>query len=114
MQQFQLLITATIPPLKVDKAGSIRIGKTRVLLDTVVSAFKTGSTPEEIVMQFPALTLADVYAVISYYLSHRHAVELYLENNRKTANEIKQAFQSKFPTTGIRERLLARHLEKII
>ncbi|MGA1823409.1 MAG: DUF433 domain-containing protein [bacterium] len=48
-------------PLKEDKDGVLRIGKTRVTLDVVITSFNKGATPEEIVCQFPALKLADVY-----------------------------------------------------
>ena len=34
-------------------------------------AFKEGLTAEEIVQQYPSLTLADAYAAITYYLRHR-------------------------------------------
>lgn len=41
-------ITATFPiiielPLRLDDTGSIRIGNTRVLLDTVITAFNMGT-----------------------------------------------------------------------
>ncbi len=52
-------------PLLTDKDGVVRVGGTRVTLDTVVAAFKEGATAEEIVQQYPSLELADVYAVIS-------------------------------------------------
>lgn len=54
-------------PLEMDAHGVIRVGKTRVTLDTVVAAFDEGATAEEIVQQYPTLLLADVYSVIGYY-----------------------------------------------
>ncbi len=52
-------------PLETDADGVVRVGGTRVTLDTVVAAFNEGATAEEIVSQYPTLHLADVYAVIS-------------------------------------------------
>lgn len=63
-----LVIESPPVPLNIDMDGVIRVGNTRVTLDTVVAAFKEGATAEEIVWQYPSLSLADVYAVIGYYL----------------------------------------------
>lgn len=55
-------------PIQSDADGVIRVGGTRVTLDAVVAAFDAGATPEEIVQQYPSVTLADVYSVIGYCL----------------------------------------------
>ena len=55
------IVTETVP-LVTDMDGVVRIGKTRVTLDTVISAFLDGATAEEVVHQYPSLNLADVYA----------------------------------------------------
>jgi uncharacterized protein (DUF433 family) len=34
-----------------------------------------GWTPEEIIANFPPLTLADVYAALAYYLDHREEIQ---------------------------------------
>ncbi len=60
-----LVVEAPPVPLITDDHGVMRIGKTRVPLDNVVFAFNHGSSPEEIVMSYPTLELADVYAVVS-------------------------------------------------
>jgi uncharacterized protein (DUF433 family) len=52
-------------PLQTDADGVIRIGGTRVTLDTLAAAFDAGATAEEIVQQYPSLALADVYSVIA-------------------------------------------------
>ena len=41
--------------LKTDQDGVIRVGDTRVRLDTVVSAFNDGQTAEEIVVSYSNL-----------------------------------------------------------
>jgi uncharacterized protein (DUF433 family) len=65
-------------PLQVDIDDVIRVGGTRVTLDTIVAAFREGATAEEIVYQYPSLDLADVYAVIGHYLQRRSDVDTYL------------------------------------
>jgi len=69
-------------PIEADASGVLRIGKTRVTLDTVIAAFSNGATPEEIVQQYPTLNLADVYYVIGYYLRRPPEVETYLHKER--------------------------------
>ena len=54
-------IEAQSPPLQADRNGVMRVGGTRVTLDTLVRAFDEGHTAEEFVSHFPALRLADVY-----------------------------------------------------
>jgi hypothetical protein len=52
-----LLIETEPIPLEADADGVVRVGGTRVTLDTVVAAFKDGATAEEIVYQYPSLSL---------------------------------------------------------
>ena len=95
-------------PLRLDKDGVARVGGTRVTLDTTVRAFLRGASAEEIVQQYPSLSLPDVYATISYYLQNRDDVERYLEKRGKHAQATTRENQKRFDQQGIRERLLAR------
>ncbi|MBV6442163.1 MAG: DUF433 domain-containing protein [Haliscomenobacteraceae bacterium CHB4] len=95
-------------PLKIDAAGVVRVGETRVTLDTVIGAFKNGATSEEIVFQFPVLELSDVYAIIGFYLKNQAGVERYLTQQKAGAESIRQKIEAKFPPAGIRQRLLQR------
>ena len=100
--------SAGFTPLQTDKHGVIRVGQTRVTFDSVVVAFQEGATAEEIVQQYPTLDLADVYAVISYYLRNRNEVETYLQKRQARAAQIRQQLDEHHQLSGIRERLLAR------
>jgi uncharacterized protein (DUF433 family) len=73
-----LVVAAEPVPLRLDTGGTFRVGQTRVTLDTVVATFESGATAEEIALRCPTLELADVYAVIGYYLRHKEEVEAYL------------------------------------
>lgn len=101
-------LIAKPPPLRLDESGTLRVGNTRVPIDTVVSAYGCGANPEEIVLGYDTLQLANVYAVISYYLEHREEVEAYLDYRRQHAEEVQARFEARFPTSHIRKRLLAR------
>src|SRR5437764_15476079 len=67
------------PPLRVDEGGAIRVGTTRISLDLVVEQYENGMTPEDLVRAYDTLALADVHAVIAYYLRHREEVRAYLK-----------------------------------
>ena len=89
-------------------AGVLRIGDTRVSLDSVIIAFLDGSAPEEIVFDYDALSLSEVYAAISYYLQHRDEVDAYLASRAEQNAALRLAAEARFDHKGIRERLLAR------
>ncbi|BAY25197.1 hypothetical protein NIES2100_50030 [Calothrix sp. NIES-2100] len=107
-----LVIIAEPAPLEMNPDGVVRVGKTRVTLDTIVAVFKQGTTAEEIVHRFPSLQLADVYATIAFYLKHQQEVEAYLQQRQQQAQEIRQMNQSRFDPQGLRDRLLARKAEQ--
>jgi hypothetical protein len=50
--------------VRVDENGVYRVGMTRVMLDSVVAAFRQGHSAETIRQQYPALTLEEVYGSI--------------------------------------------------
>ena len=95
-------------PVQTGSDGVIRIGGTRVTLDTLVAAFEAGATAEEIVQQYPSVALADAYAVIAYYLRHRAELAEYLERRQKQAKNARAENEQRFDPSGVRDRLLAR------
>lgn len=103
-----VVIETAAPPIRQDEAGALRVGDSRVLLDLVVQEFQDGATPEVIVQQYPTLKLADVYAVVAYYLQHQAEIEAYLAEREAMAQEVRQRIESAQPDLGdIRRRLAA-------
>jgi uncharacterized protein (DUF433 family) len=106
------LVIQTRPvPLRTNKDGAIFVGTSRVPLDTVVYAFRNGSTAEEIVERYDVLKLSDVYAVIAYYLDHLNEVDAYIKQREEEASTVRQEMEDRFPPHGLRERLLARRMK---
>jgi uncharacterized protein (DUF433 family) len=103
-----LAIQTEPTPLATDPDGVVRVGGTRVTLDTLVAAFADGLTPEEIVYEYPSLPLAEVYVVLGYYLRHRAEVETYLHQRLDQAEAVRRQNEARFDPLGIRARLLAR------
>lgn len=53
------------PPFRWDESGGIRIGQSRVTLDSLFAAYHSGFTPEEIAFQYPVLDLEEIYSAIA-------------------------------------------------
>lgn len=95
------------------EAGVLRIGDSRVSLDTVIFAFNEGATPEQIVEDYDSLELAEVYAVISYYLQNRDKIEDYLAKRKIQREQLRRQIESRSNPQNIRERLLARRRKSL-
>lgn len=97
-----------VPPLSLDADAVLRVGASRVPLETIVLEFRWGATPEEIVQRYPAVGLDDVYVLIGYYLKHREELDAYLARTEAEAAALRREMEARFPPHGFRERLLAR------
>lgn len=103
-----LTIHADPVPLRTDEYGTIRVGDSQVVFDVVIREFNNGADPEGIVHGYPTLNLADVYAVIAYYLGHRKEVDDYLQIRREEAERLRQEIEAKQPNRAeLRAKLLA-------
>ena len=75
-------------PLSRDDAGAWRIGKTRVLLEIAIRAWRAGATPEEVVQAYDTLQLSDVYAVVAWCLYNDTVVREYMACREQLAAEV--------------------------
>lgn len=107
-----LLISGEPVPLRTDEGGVVRVGNTRVSLQSVVYDYNNGATAEQIAFDFQTLDLADIHAVIAYYLRHRDEVERYLADQQDQAEGIRHRIAPVVAGGKIRERLLARSSDK--
>ena len=83
-------------PLRTDSDGVIRVGNTRVTLHTIIGFYNSGETPENLHDGFPTVSLADIYAVIAYYLSNRAAVDDYLHQIDIEAEQIRRKIEASY------------------
>src|ERR687894_787095 len=93
-------------PLEMAADGVVRVRGTRIPLETVIGEFLDGARPEAIVEDFDTLDLADVYAVIGYYLKHRAEIDAYLRQQALDAQAVQRELEARFDPAGIRDRLL--------
>jgi uncharacterized protein (DUF433 family) len=106
-------IQAVEVPLFDDGQGGLRVTGTRVLLERIVHAFEDGATPEGIVQSYDTLHLADVYAVLTWYLRHKALVEEYLHKRAEKAEAIRETIEANQPDRAeLRARLMARRAQK--
>lgn len=109
MSKFETTMTV---PLTTTEFGTIRVGRSRVSLDSVVYHYERGATAERIAESFPSLDLAEIYAVIAYYLANRESVEEYLRRQEAEADALQQEIESdpkqQKATNQLRERIRAR------
>jgi uncharacterized protein (DUF433 family) len=103
-----LTIIAEPVPLAADQYGTIRVAGMRVTLDSVIASYKNGDSPEQIAENFPGLELADIYAVLAYYLRHQAEVETYLQEQKALAAEVRKKVAAVSNPPGLREKLLAK------
>jgi uncharacterized protein (DUF433 family) len=91
--------------VRLDEYGAMRIGNSRVMLDSIVAGFEQGHSPETLQQQYPTLSLEEVYGAITYYLAHTDEVHAYL----KRQDELWEAWRgmSAIRSSPVVERLRA-------
>jgi uncharacterized protein (DUF433 family) len=84
-------------PLRVDEHGVVLVEGSRVEIQIVIRAFLNGDRPEEIARGYSTLELADVYAVIAYYLRHREEVDAYIKAHDEEFERVRREIEAKQP-----------------
>jgi uncharacterized protein (DUF433 family) len=105
------LETTQTAPLTLWEDGSIRIGSSRVTLDSVVHEFIQGATAEQIQDDFPSLSLREIYGAISYYLEHEDRVSEYLQRREEEAQKVRADVEDRPRVEALRRRLRERHAQ---
>jgi uncharacterized protein (DUF433 family) len=76
--------------------GKPRIAGSRIRVQDVVTWHqKIGLSPDEIVSQYPTLTLADIYAALAYYHDNFDRIRQDLAESAETVEKLRQANPSK-------------------
>jgi uncharacterized protein (DUF433 family) len=73
------------------------VENTRISLDSIVYAFRQGTSPESIVQSFPLLTLEQVYGAIAFYLANRAEIDDYLAAEEAAFDAMPQPLQTTAP-----------------
>lgn len=99
-------------PLQTDEYGVIRVGNTRVTLATIIACHQSGDSPETIHEGFPDVSLADIFAVIAYYLANQAEVDSYLTEVYAEADARRQEYEASHPEAEVFSRKLRMILEE--
>jgi uncharacterized protein (DUF433 family) len=85
--------------------GGVRIAGSRVSLDSVVYMYLEGRDAEEIVHQFPVLTLEQVHGALAFYMGNQEAVEEHLRQQKERWEALR--LRSEAENEPLRDRLRA-------
>ena len=78
--------------------GKPRVAGTRIRVEDIVVWHELqGKSPNEIVADFPQLSLADVHAALTYYFDHREEIQRQMREAREFAATMKASISSKLP-----------------
>ena len=82
----------------VEEHGDVyRVAGTRVSLDSIVYAFRSGASPESIQRSFPLLTLEQVYGAITFYLARQSDIDTYLREGEQELERTRDAAREADP-----------------
>src|SRR5437867_3900264 len=77
-------------------AGQPRIDGTRITVNLVAEkVVHLRLTPEEVLIDHPHLTLAQIHAALAYYFDHRTEVEASMREGKEFVEELRKRFPSK-------------------
>lgn len=88
----------------IDERGVAWIDDTNVkVIEVVLDTLAHGSSPEEIHLQYPHLSLAQIHAALSYYYDHRETLDRVIAQQLEKVD----ALAAKSSDSPVRRRLRA-------
>lgn len=97
------------------ESGAVRIKGHRIGLEHIVERYNQGYSPEQIMLDFPGLSMEKIYATITYYLRHKNSVDDYLTRLNRWANKRMQDHDKRYPVAlseELKQRLSERWREE--
>jgi uncharacterized protein (DUF433 family) len=77
------------------RGGRPKIAGTGLTVSRIAAWYKMGMTPEEIVLEYPHLTLAQVHAALAYYHVNRDEIETDLVQEEAAGLQLEHQFGTK-------------------
>jgi uncharacterized protein (DUF433 family) len=94
---------APVQRIAIDTKGVARVAGSRSRVSQIVVDHRQMS-PEEIVEQYPHLTLADVHAALAYYYDHREEIDREIEERKRIVEELRPRLENQELMTRLRQR----------
>ena len=97
--------TPAVPPpdrVRIVSTPGVRGGKPRIdghritVADVAVWHERMGMSPDEIVYNYPSITLSDVYAALAYYFENRERIDSDIAEGEKLADTLRAGQPSIF------------------
>ncbi|HEY7343517.1 MAG TPA: DUF433 domain-containing protein [Ktedonobacterales bacterium] len=63
------------------REGNLYVGQSRVTLQTLIEAWQSGRTPEQLHDSFPTVPLVAIYGAITYYLEHKDEADAFFRES---------------------------------
>jgi uncharacterized protein (DUF433 family) len=77
---------------KFEHCERIRVQGTRVAIDHIIEDYQQGMSPETIAVNYPTVTLEQVFATLTYYLHNKPEVDAYLQRGREHGERLYQEY----------------------
>jgi uncharacterized protein (DUF433 family) len=86
------------------RGGKPRIAGHRITVsDVAIWHERMGMSPDEIVSEYPTITLSDVHAALAYYFDHRDEVDQEIREGKEFAEKLRAGVPSIFAELGARK-----------
>jgi uncharacterized protein (DUF433 family) len=86
------------------RGGKPRISGHRITVsDVAIWHERMGMSPDEIVSEYPTITLSDVHAALAYYFDHRDEVDREIRDGEEFAEKLRAGAPSIFEELGARK-----------
>lgn len=92
----------------------IRIKGTRVGIETVLSDYLNGVSPEEIAARYLTLSLEQVYATLTYYFHNQTQIDAYLASWQQHADQAEREYYQNPPDLASNLRLRIQNHRQIV
>ena len=101
-------MAATVyPHITFTPEGKPTIDGMRIKVEMIATLHNVGVPTEQMVEDYPPLTLAQIYSALAYYYDHKDEIDRQIEEGDRMEQEIKAKRDS---SPKLRERLKARGL----
>jgi uncharacterized protein (DUF433 family) len=92
--------------ISLDEAGVPRItGTLTKVVELVLSYLSSGSSPEELHLNYPYLSLGQIHSALAYYWDHKTELDEDIEKRLAQANELKKRLPTPPLVTRLRQQL---------
>lgn len=90
--------------LDIQAPDVIRLKGHRIGLEHVVERYQEGYTPEQIALEYPGVSIEQIYGVITYYLHNQAEVDAYISRIDAEAEARRRAWTATMPELSQRVR----------